>query len=180
MEDEDRELILGSKRGDRTAFERLVKKYMKKAYYTVLGFVGDPEDALEISQDGFVRVHRNLKRFDADRRFYPWFYQILKNLSLNHLKKRRKRAEQAVPLESVGSPTGGEGLSEKEGLKETVWRAISELKDEEREIIVLKHFHGLSYKEIAEAMECPLGTVMSRLYYARRKLKEKLEPLLRP
>ncbi len=173
MPDDDEKLVLKAKEGDMSAFEILVKRYMKRAYFIVLGFTGDPEASLDLSQDAFVSVFRSIKRFNPQYRFYPWFYKILKNLSLNHIRKRKKETDVrgSIP-DNTYNP---EVIKERDERKEAVWKAIWELEPGEREIIILKHFQNLTYKDIAQTLDCPLGTVMSRLYYARKKLREKVE-----
>jgi RNA polymerase sigma-70 factor (ECF subfamily) len=173
MPDSDEELMLKAKDGDIAAFEILVKRYMKRAYFVVLSFTGDPEVSWDLSQDAFVSVFKFLRKFNPQYRFYPWFYKILKNQALNYIRKRRREANFNGPaLDILYNP---EVIQERDERKDAVWKAIWELEPEERELIILRHFQDLSYKEIAQALDCPLGTVMSRLYYARKKLKEKVE-----
>ena len=171
--------------GDVEAFEYLVNKYKRRAYFIALGMVGQHDDALDLSQEAFVRVHRHRKRFDPDRRFFPWLYQVLKNLCYTYLKERK--ANRSVPLEKLTGEDEGHGessyfnpdcVAERNDLKDAVWKAISALKRQDREIIMLRHFQDLSYKEVSEVLSCSQGTVMSRLYYARRALKKKLENFL--
>ena len=173
MPDSDEKLMLRAKEGDMAAFELLVKRYMKRAYFLLLGFTGDPEGSWDLSQEGFVKVFKSLKRFNPQYRFYPWFYKILKTLALNYLRSRKRETDISNPIPD--SSYNPEIIRERNERKDTVWKAIWELDPGEREIIILKHFQGLSYKEIAQALDCPLGTVMSRLFYARKKLKEKVE-----
>ena len=167
-------------RGSREAFEVLVRKYMKDAYFIALGLVGNREDALDLSQEAFVRAYRHIKDVKPGRRFFPWFYQILKNLCVSHLRKRRNgrvssldRAEHQDAAVAVDcfSPEVAAGRNE---TKDKVWQAISKLDDKHREVIILRHFQNMSYEQIAEALFCNKGTVTSRLYYARRRLKELL------
>lgn len=177
----EREIILDCQRGVKEAYGHLVKKYMKRAYYTALGLIGSPEAAMDLSQDAFVRAYRAIKRLDADKKFFTWYYRILKNLCLNYL---RDRARHARPFSEVGETTilklsDAEQDTfrqvERKETREAVWRAINSLKPAEKEIIILKDFQEHSYKEIADLLDCPIGTVMSRLYNARQALKSKLE-----
>ena len=168
----DIEVLNRIKRGDKEAYKIIVKKYMKRAYFTALGFVGNRDDALDLSQIAFIKAYRGLSKFDHQKSFFPWFYTILRNLCFNFIKKRRR--SQTIPIEIVKNSNLVALRDDQEAIKESVWKAISALPDQEKEIILLKYFQDLPYKEIAEILNCPIGTVMSRLYYARKKLKEKL------
>ena len=167
------EIISAVRAGDKQAYREIVEKYMQRAYYIALGFVRDPDTAMDISQMAFIKAYKNLKRFDLRRPFFPWFYRILRNLSLDHIKHVNHMQE--VPLEDV-QITGDE--REDRDLKEALWKAIEQLPTEQREVIVLRYFEGLSYKEIAETVGKPIGTVMSSLHYSKRKLKNTLGEFL--
>ncbi len=180
-------LISRCQAGDVQAFGVLVEKHKRRAYYTALGLVGSHDEALDISQEAFVRAYRALARFQPQRSsFFTWYYQILRNLSFNFL---RDRAKQPRPFSEIEAPGNSiqhipdescdpSIIAERNELKDAVWRAIDSLKAPEREIIVLRDFQDLSYKEIAETLDCPIGTVMSRLFNARKQLREKLEGYL--
>jgi len=173
------------KKGDREAFASIVQKYMKPAYYVALGYVSRPEDALDLSQDAFVNAFRHIKRFDSSRKFFPWFYSILKNLCMNHLTRIQRRREKSIeemseeegqvpiPVEAV-SPEAS--LVQKD-LREKIGQALLRLRPKEREIIILQHFQDYSYQEIADLLGIPIGTVMSRLYSARQALRRELEEM---
>jgi len=162
-----------------------VQKYMKPAYYVALGYVGTPDDALDISQDAFVNAFRHIKRFDSSKKFFPWFYSILKNLCMNHLTRVRRRREDSIdamaeeegevriPLETA-SPEQDAARRE---MGRKIGTALLQLRPKEREIIILQHFQDYSYQEIADLLGIPIGTVMSRLYSARRALRKELERL---
>ncbi|MFQ5649530.1 MAG: RNA polymerase sigma factor [bacterium] len=176
----DSELVRRCQAGDKSAYGRLVEKYMRRAYFTALGFTGHHESALDMSQEAFVRAYRAIKKMDAEKPFFTWYYQILRNLCLN---LNRDRARRARPFSEIGEARlrqmedGAEDTAERveqAEITEALWRAINRLQPHEREIILLKEFQELSYKEIAELLECPPGTVMSRLYTARQALKSKL------
>ena len=180
---EEKEILLKCQNGDKQAFGFLVKKYMQRAYYIALGFIGSHESALDLSQEAFVKAFRAIKRFDVDKRFFTWYYQILRNLCFNFLRDRAKHARPFSEFEDHEiSRIRDESIAsddvEREEVVFAVQKALSELKMKDREIIVLKDFQDLSYKEIAEVLDCPIGTVMSRLYYARAALKTKLERML--
>jgi RNA polymerase sigma-70 factor (ECF subfamily) len=175
-------LIRQAQGGDSAAFEALVKAYMKRAYYVALGLVGNHEDALDCSQEAFVKAYRALSRFRPEAPFFPWLYRITRNHCLNHLKKERRR--RGLSLEQLREEKGVEfpcprpdprAVAMRSERDRALWRAIEGLKPDFREIILMRHFHQLAYKEIAQALEIPIGTVMSRLYGARRALGKTLE-----
>jgi RNA polymerase sigma-70 factor (ECF subfamily) len=171
--------------GDRRAFGQLVERYMRRAYASALGLVGSPADALDLSQEAFVRAYRSMSRFRAGAAFYPWYYKILRNLCFNHLRDRARRArilrEAAAGGErpgTTGFAPSPEALAQRSELCEAVWEAMGTLKKEHREILVLREFEGRTYKEIADAVGCPVGTVMSRLFAARKQLKAALDGII--
>jgi len=166
----ERQMLERVRRGDRDAYQGIVQRYMQTAYYIALGFVRNPQDALDVSQDAFVRAFRKIKQYDPEKRFFPWFYRLLKNLCLDHIKKRRRLAE--VPLEDV--QVFQEDKDNRE-LKEIIWKGIEQLPFEQREVIILRYFQQCSYQEIAEVTGKPMGTVMSSLFYAKKKLKDILK-----
>lgn len=174
----EREIIREWKRGNTRAYEALVRRYMTDAYLVAYGYVGNSEDARDLSQEAFVKVHQARARFDEERPFYPWLYRVLRNHCLNFL--RRGRVEVSIDDENsyreIASPrpTALEDL-ESEERRRLVRAAIEKLSDDHREIIVLKNFKDCSYKEISEILEIPIGTVMSRLFYARQALRVLVE-----
>ena len=166
--------------GSREAFELFVNKYMKDAYFIALGLVGNREDALDLSQEAFVRAYRNIKQVKPGRGFFPWFYQILKNLCISHLRKRKYRRASSLDAEDcpeTAAPAdcfSPDVVVDRNEVKDKVWEAIGRLDDKHREVIILRHFRNMSYEQIAEAIFCNKGTVTSRLYYARKRLQELL------
>ena len=168
------------RRGSPEAFEVFVNRYMKAAYFIALGLVGNHEDALDLSQEAFIRAYRNIKHLKTGRKFFPWFYQILKNLCVSHLRKRRYRqtksldAENCLEVAAMGDCFSPEAVAKRNELKDKIWQAISKLDNKHREVIILRHFQNMSYEQIAEVLFCNKGTVTSRLFYARKKLKELL------
>ncbi len=166
----ERQLLERVRSGDREAYQGIVLRYMQAAYYIALGFVHNQQDALDISQDAFVRAFRKIRQYDPQKRFFPWFYRLLKNLCLDHIKKHRRRRE--IPLEDV--QVFKEEKDNRE-LKEVLWKGIEELPFDQREVIILRYFRQCSYQEIAEVTGKPLGTVMSSLFYAKKKLKESIK-----
>lgn len=183
--DNERQIVHEWKNGSRNAYEVLVKHYMTDAYLVAYGFVGNREDARDLSQDAFVKAYQARERFDVNRPFYPWLYRIIKNHCLNFLQRARRattpifyEGESQSQEERFASevPTALEEL-EAEERRRFVRAAVDMLSDDHREIIVLKNFKGCSYREIAETLDIPVGTVMSRLYYARKALKDIIERL---
>ncbi len=178
-------IIERCKRGDREAFASIVRYYMKPAYYLALGYVGKPEDALDLSQDAFVNAFRHIKRFDVSKSFFPWFYSILKNLCMNHLHRRMRRKEESIDemAEEEGQipipvqTDDPEATVVRKDLEAKIGLALSRLRPKDKEIIILQHFQDYSYQEIAGLLGIPIGTVMSRLYGARRALRRELERL---
>jgi len=163
----EKEILILVKKGKIQAYQHIVQRYMKTAYYIALGFVHNHQDALDLSQDSFIKAFRNIRSFDIERDFFPWFYRILKNLCVDHFKRIRTRRE--VPLEDVKILVRDR---EDKEMKEALWRGIEELTFEQREVIILRYFRGYSYQEIAEITGKPMGTVMSSLHYAKKRLKQ--------
>jgi RNA polymerase sigma-70 factor (ECF subfamily) len=178
-------------------FEAFVKQHMKAAYLTALGLVGNREDALELSQEAFFRAYQHYDQLHSQGKFFAWFYQILRNLCFSHLRKRRVRRVHEAPCTEDGrqrtedgeagdQPTGmadpfdPEMIAERNESKDRIWRAIGQLDEKHREVIILRHFQNLSYEEMAKLLFCNRGTVTSRLFYARQRLKEILEGAPKP
>jgi RNA polymerase sigma-70 factor (ECF subfamily) len=160
------EILEAVQKGDKEAYGLIVKRYMHSAYYIALGFVHNQQDALDVSQDAFIKAFRTIKRFDTHMPFFPWFYRLMKNLCIDHLRRKRRMSE--VPLEDT------KVLSDKQDdreMKKALWKGIRELPFDQREVIILRYFRQMSYAEIAELIGKPIGTVMSSLHYAKRKLK---------
>lgn len=156
--------------GDKDAFRYLVERYQAEAMGHALAILADREDALDAVQEAFLDAYQALGRFDTSRQFYPWFYTILRNRCFKLLVGRRKNVgvslDDAIILEPVGEVSPEIRLS--------LEHALLELSPAERELVTLKHLDGLSYDELAERLEIPKGTVMSRLFNARKRLREKL------
>ncbi len=174
-------LLRRARDGDREAFAVLVLQHRREALQVALGFLGDLEDARDLTQEAFLRALAHMHSFDVERPFFPWFYRILRNLCFNFLAKRGRHGECPLVLESDGGidPAGRE-TSPLQSLiaserADKLWAALCTLSDEHREIIILRHFRDLSYQEIATLLRIPRGTVMSRLFYARAALRGALE-----
>ncbi len=180
---DERTLVRRAQAGDIEAYGALVSQYMRRAYYAALGLVGSHDDALDLSQEAFSRAFRARKSLDPNRSFYTWLYTILRRLCFNFLRDRKAQsqklaeaagwlAEEARARVAAQSPVRAAELAE---LRSRVAGAIEQLPDRQREVLVLKEFEGLRYREIAELLGIPIGTVMSRLYAARRQLAGRLE-----
>jgi RNA polymerase sigma-70 factor (ECF subfamily) len=162
----EKEILEVVQKGNKDAYQEIVVRYMQSAYYVALGFVHNQQDALDISQDAFIRAFRRIKKFDTEKPFFPWFYKILKNLCFDYFKRRQRRSE--VPLENVRVL---EVEDEDREMKKALWKGIEELPPEQKEIIILRYFRQFSYQEMAEVLDKPIGTIMSSLYYAKKRLK---------
>jgi RNA polymerase sigma-70 factor (ECF subfamily) len=173
----DADLVARAKAGDTEAFGELVRRYQRPVFRIVLRMVKSPDDADDLTQDTFIRAHRGLKTFKEEFDFHPWLYRIAVNQAINFLNKRKRQA--AVDLEDVPerdiksgpepeSPLQSASRQELLGRLET---ALDRLPDEQRTVFLLRVQEGLSYEEIAETMETPKGTVMSRLARARMALR---------
>jgi len=165
---DDRAIIERCLKGDREAFRFLVEGYQSQAVGHALAILGSREDALDATQEAFVDAFQSLKKFDLSRRFYPWFYVLLRNRCYKLIAKRRET--ENIETAEILAPR--EGVSEEERI--ALERALGSLSREEREIVTLKYLDGFSYDEIAGLLEIPRGTVMSRLFYARKQLQAKL------
>ncbi len=178
----DDELIAECAGGNRQAFEELTKRYYPKAYSLALYRLHNRDIALDISQEAFMRVYRNVSRFQAGKSFAAWLYSIINNLCKNYVTRHRKRwasfsdhfptadsRENALQYES-------EELERKEQ-HHLLYKSLQELPETDREIIILKELLDFSYQEIGAVMDIPVGTVMSRLYYARKKLAKRFREL---
>ncbi|MCP4685232.1 MAG: RNA polymerase sigma factor [bacterium] len=170
----DSELVMNIKAGNKQALQTLVERHKKAAYRMALGLVGNRDDAYDISQEAFLRVYRSAGTFDQAQPFLPWFYTIVANLSRTWLRKRKRVDHKMVDVDDASYLLVSEDNPERTMIKkETInalRNALMKLSFEDREIITLQHFRGMSYDEIAELLDIPRGTVMSRLYYARKRL----------
>jgi len=172
-------LIGRYKAGDITAFRQLVEVLMKPAYHHALMLTGNHEDALDMSQEAFIRAWKHRASVDAGRPFFPWFYTLLRRLCLNNIRNNSRRKDNPERnrdqwLEPVDYSTPHD-ITVQHELSEMVSKALGMLGLEDREIITLKDLQGYSYKEISEILSVPAGTVMSRLYTARQRFKVKMK-----
>jgi len=184
---EDPKLVRAAQQGDMAAFEELVARHRDKIYARALSMMRNEEEAVDLSQEAWVKGWQRLRQFQGEASFGTWMTRIVINLCLDQLRKhKRQRTEsiEAMDEESGGverhmpvvtiNPTAGLERSE---LRQRIDKAMSQLSYEHRTVLVLHEFEEMEYKQIAEAMECSIGTVMSRLFYARRKLAALLADL---
>jgi RNA polymerase sigma-70 factor, ECF subfamily len=165
---DDKPAIDKCRNGEHEAFRYLVERYQRQAVSHATAILGNREDALDAAQEAFIDAFRAMKSFDEARPFYPWFYVLLRNRCYK-MAARRRETESAD--ETVIVASNSTAREETLALEE----ALLSLDRQDREIVTLKYFDGLSYDELAERLEIPKGTVMSRLFHARRKLQAKLE-----
>jgi RNA polymerase sigma-70 factor (ECF subfamily) len=181
---DEKEILRRAKSGDGAAFSELWQRHRNEAFQIAYGYLGSVEDARDIVQEACLRALRHIHRFDLERPFFPWLYRIVRNLCFNLSAKGRRRGECPLITESEGGidPRGSGPDPYQASLAaeraELLWEALQQLAPDHREIILLRHFRDRSYSEIAELLGIPRGTVMSRLYYARRALRRLLEDRL--
>jgi RNA polymerase sigma-70 factor (ECF subfamily) len=184
----DHELVQRVQRGDRQAFDVLVRKYQHRIVKLILRYVQDPSEALDVAQETFLKAYRALPRFRGESAFYTWIYRIAINTAKNHLVAQDRRppsddidavdAEQfqnAFQLREVDTP---ERLLLRGEIESTLVEAMEALPEDLRTAIMLRELEGMSYEEIAQTMSCPVGTVRSRIFRAREAIDNRLRPLL--
>jgi len=177
------DLIARSQRGETAAFNELVLRYRQRAFAMIYQMVRHEDDAWDLTQDGFLKAWKNLRHFRGQSQFFTWLYRILMNVTIDWLRRKQVQGEtefdDAVGLQHIepASTTTPKGemapaarLSDKE-IRGRIDEAVQKLSPEHREVVVLREIEGLEYQEIAERIEIPLGSVMSRLFYARKKLQ---------
>ena len=185
--EDDRELVKRAQRGDKTAFDALVTKYQYKVINLVGRFVKDEDEAQDVAQEAFIKAYRGLANFRGDSAFYTWLYQIVINSAKNYIVSKNRRtppsmvdveeAERmnAASMKELDTP---EGLMLTREIEKTVWQAVQELQEDLKTAITLREIEGMTYDEIAKVMECPVGTVRSRIFRARAVIDKYLKPLL--
>jgi len=184
----DAELVKRVQGGDTAAFDLLVQKYQHKVINLVGRFVSDKSECQDIAQDAFIKSFRAINSFRGDSQFYTWLYRIAANTAKNYLASRaRKSPGYTVDVEDAEHFEGESGLKEyatpenlllTDEIKATVFGAIEKLPEDLRSAITLREIDGLSYEEIAQVMDCPIGTVRSRIFRARDVIDKELRPLL--
>ena len=184
----DRTLVERVQRGDKRAFDVLVLKYQHKLVKLVSRYVRDPSEVMDVVQEAFIKAYRALPSFRGESAFYTWIYRIAINTAKNYLVAQGRRPpdgdidsgdvdqiEGETELKDNAAP---ERLLLRDEIEETVMDAIAQLPEDLRVAITLRELEGLSYEEIAEAMDCPVGTVRSRIFRAREAINKRLQPLL--
>ena len=188
MQTEATRLMILVKNGDRDAFDRLVEALRMRAFHVAQGLVGSRDDALELSQDAFLKTYRARATFRDGDPFLPWFHRILRNTCYTHLRKHGKIAQRSIHPGFGDDSREGSGewelvdddaaapadRMESDERAQAFWRAFKKLSPRDREILSLRHFRESSYQDIASSLGIPIGTVMSRLFHARRRLREEL------
>jgi RNA polymerase sigma-70 factor (ECF subfamily) len=187
--DIDRQLVARAQRGDKQAFEMLVEKYQRKLARLLSRFIRDPAEVEDVTQEAFIKAYRALPAFRGDSAFYTWLYRIGINTAKNYLRALGRRAPTSTEVEAEEA----EGFEEGEQLRDintpesmllsseiakTVNATIEQLPEELRTAIQMREIEGMSYEDIAKAMDCPIGTVRSRIFRAREAIAEQLRPLL--
>lgn len=174
----DSALVARSRDGDFQAFEELVRRYRNDVYGVAYHFMRNREEAWDVSQEVFIKAHRGLKRFRGDASFKTWLLRITSNQCKDHLKKRRLDTvpfDEAIEThDSMSAHTDPAHDAEVHEMGDAIMQALDTLSHKHKTAIVLRELEGLSYEEMASAMECSIGTVMSRLHHARRKLRDAL------
>lgn len=186
----DQALVERVQRGDKKAFDVLVLKYQHRIVKLISRYIRDDAEVLDVAQEAFIKAYRALPRFRGDSAFYTWLYRIAINTAKNFLVSQGRRppasdidaedAEQymnAAALKDINTP---ERLLLKDEIEQTVYKAIEQLPEDLRTAITLREMEGLSYEEIAHSMDCPVGTVRSRIFRAREAIDKKLSPLIGP
>ena len=184
----DQALVERVQQGDKRAFDLLVRKYQNKIVHLVTRYLHDPTEALDVAQETFIKAYRALPSFRGDSAFYTWLYRIATNTAKNYLVAQNRRPPMDdIDAQDAEQFSGDTGLKEyatpehlllRDEIEQTITAAIEALPDELRTAISLRELEGLSYEEIAQVMDCPIGTVRSRIFRAREAIDERLAPLL--
>lgn len=184
----DQELVRRVQHGDKRAFELLFARYQHRILGLVSRYVRDAEEIEDVAQEAFIKAYRALPKFRGDSAFYTWLYRIAINTAKNHLVARTRRPPDTdVDAEEAESLNGGEALTEienpenvlaREQLADEINKAVEALPDDLRSAVMLREHYGLSYEQIAEIMDCPVGTVRSRIFRAREAIDNRIQPLL--
>lgn len=192
MQDKDpleKELIQQAKEGDKQAFDLLVERYQYKVVKLVNRYIRDPVEALDITQEAFIKAYKAIDKFRGDSAFYTWLYRIAINTAKNHVMNVQKKIietdvelldlEHALTKGNFRDYTAPENSLHDNEIRAVIFEVIRELPKELRTAIMLREIEGLTYDEISSIMSCPLGTVRSRIYRARDAIEKRVKPLLR-
>lgn len=184
----DQELVDRVKNGDKKAFDLLVLKYQYKVMSLVSRYVSDKHEVMDISQESFIKAYRAINNFRGDSAFYTWLYRIAVNTAKNYLVGRNRRPpssdvaldddEEHGVFEQLADITAPDALLNKERLESVIYETVESLPEELKAAIRFREFDGFSYEEIAQIMECPVGTVRSRIFRAREAIEKRIRPFL--
>jgi RNA polymerase sigma-70 factor (ECF subfamily) len=184
----DQLLVERVQNGDKKAFDVLVLKYQQKVANLISRYIRDPAEVLDVTQEAFIKAYRALPKFRGESAFYTWLYRVAINTAKNHLAAQSRRPPQDdIEAETAEQMDMGTRLKEnatpehlamQDEMVRTIKSALEALPEELRTALSLREFEGLSYEEIAEAMDCPIGTVRSRIFRAREAIDNKLKPLI--
>lgn len=175
----DTDLLQRCRQGDSQAFRALVEQLKRPAYYHALALTGNADDAMDVSQEAFARAWQNMSGFNLSQPFYPWYYTILRRIALNHLRSQSRRREDGdtvlqdatAGMEAAATAEPGHNNQAAQH-RLLVTRVLQNLSAEDREILCLKDMHDHTYRELADIIGIPVGTVMSRLYAARQRFRQ--------
>lgn len=187
---DDRELVDRARAGDQDAFRQLFQRYHRRAYSLAYGVVHNADDALDIVQEAFIKAHRYLAKFEGTSSFYTWLYRIVMNLAIDHIRKHKRarhvdfndaiaHLEQDAPvgeaalLPKILGQNPAKSLARKQ-IRGQIGEALESLSENHRAVLVMRELEGLSYEEMAQVMNCSKGTIMSRLFHARKNMQKKL------
>lgn len=184
----DEELVKRAGRGDQRAFDLLVRKYQHRLFALISRYVRDQDEVQDIAQEAFIKAWRALPRFRGDSQFYTWLYRIAVNTAKNYLVSQGRRppgsdidamdAEQFASANGLHESGTPESVLMSQELAQVIRQAIAALPDELRTAVTLREFDGLSYEDIAQIMECPVGTVRSRIFRAREAIEQAMRPAM--
>ena len=187
-QDTDQQLVERVKKGDKRAYDMLVIKYQHRILGLISGYVNDFQEVQDVAQEAFIKAYRALDKFRGDSSFYTWLYRIAVNTAKNHLvSKGRRLPESDVDVHDAGFLDTATNLQEVDTpernlycdeIEQMIHAVIRRLPDELRTAVMLREFDGLSYEEIADVMDCPVGTVRSRIFRAREAIDREIRPLL--
>ena len=184
----DKELVKRVQKGDLAAFDMLFARYQSKILNLISRYIRDSEEVQDVAQEAFIKAYRALPRFRGDSAFYTWLYRIAINTAKNHLVARSRRPPATdVDVDDADFRDDADMLRETEDpesalardqLRHTIHEALNELPDDLRAALTLREFDGLSYEQIAQVLECPVGTVRSRIFRAREFVDQRMQPVL--